>query len=328
MARGWRSLGKKDVLELRQALFVINPAGIGHLGLLEERCSEAAEAYGWRAELLVSEEGETSAELHHDLCSYAGEEGEKLVFAVGGDGTVRACAHDLARSGVALCIVPRGTANLFARAIGSPVDLDQALRAGFAGDERLVDVAFAQGQPFVAMGGIGIDAAVVEATPRLFKQHLGWLGYAATGLGYIGSPGREMTLYLDDGEPVVRRAHSVVIGNVGILPGGFTLLPGALLDDGVLDIGVLEPRGLAGWASIARHVVAGTEVPGHFEHFRASKVEIWAEEELPRQLDGDLLPSGRCLSVEVAERALLVRVPAQQAKVLSGAVPHQRLARE
>jgi undecaprenyl-diphosphatase len=295
---------------LRQALFVISPAGIRHLHLLEEHCREAAAAYGWRPELLVTTEGERSAELHHDLSSYARQGGEKLVFAVGGDGTVRACAHDLARSGVPLSIVPRGTANLFAKAIGAPVDLRQALRAGFAGEERWVDMAFAGGgQPFVAMGGIGLDAAVVEATPRFFKEHLGWLGYAATSLGQVVHPGTSMTVRLDGREPVVRRAYAVVVGNVGILPGGFTLLPGASIDDGLLDVGVLQPRGLAGWLSLARHVVAGTEVSGHFEHFQASKVEICADEELPRQLDGDLLPHGRCLSVEVAGRALLVRVP-------------------
>lgn len=231
------------------------------------------------------------------------------MFAVGGDGTVRACAHDLARSGVPLSIIPRGTANLFAKCLGAPVELDRALRAGFAGDERSVDIAFAGGQPFVAMAGIGIDAAIVEATPRFFKQHLGWLGYAAAGLAQMAHRGWEMSLRLDGGEPVVRRAHAIVVGNVGILPGGFTILPNAVLDDGLLDVGVLQPEGLGGWLSVARFVVAGTEIPGHFEHFRAAKVEICADEELPRELDGDLLPRARSLSVEVAERALLVRLP-------------------
>ncbi|MDA8303121.1 MAG: diacylglycerol kinase family protein [Actinomycetota bacterium] len=293
---------------MRRALFVISPAGIRHLHVLERHCREASEAYGWAAELLVTEEGERSAELHHDLSSYAGEEGERLVFAVGGDGTVRACAHDLARSGVPLSIVPRGTANLFSRSLDLPVDLEQALRIGFTGDERLVDVAFACGQPFVAMAGIGIDAAVVESTPRFFKQHLGWLGYGTTGLAHLAGPGHEVTLRLDGGEPLTRWAHAVVVGNVGILPGGFTILPGAALDDGLLDVGVLEPKGLSGWLRIARLAVTGIETRDHFEHFRAAKVEVEVGEELPRQLDGDLLPPARSLSVEVQERALLVKV--------------------
>ena len=294
---------------MRRAIFVISPAGIRHLEALVRHCREAAEAYGWTAEVLVTEEGERSAELHHDLSEYASDEGEKLVFAVGGDGTVRACAHDLAHSGVPLSIVPRGTANLFAKAIGIPGELGRALRTGFAGEERLVDVAFAGGQPFVAMAGIGVDAAVVEATPRLWKEHLGWLGYAATGLAHLASPSCEMTLCLDGGEPVSRHARTVVIGNVGTLPGGFTLLSGASVDDGLLDVGVLEPKGLPGWVALARLVVAGREVPGHFAHFRASKVEVTSSVDLPRQLDGDLLPPSNSLKVELHHKALLVKAP-------------------
>jgi diacylglycerol kinase family enzyme len=300
-------------LRLRRAVFVVNPAGIRRLHVLERHCAEAARAHGWETELLVAEEGERNAGLHHDLASYIEGEGERLVFAVGGDGTVRACARDLACSGVPLSIVPRGTANLFAKALGLPVDLDRALHTGFTGRERSVDIALAEGHPFVAMAGIGLDAAVVEATPQLFKRHLGWFGYALTGAAHVLAPARGVTLQLDGGEELVREARAVVVGNVGTLPGGFTLLGGARLDDGLLDVGVLKPRGLSGWASVARLAVAGVEAQAHFEHFQAAKVEVRADEPLPRELDGDLLPKGRSLSAEVLHKALVVRTPRNSA---------------
>jgi diacylglycerol kinase family enzyme len=288
------------------------------MSALTRHCREAAEAYGWGAEVLVTEEGVRSAELHHDLAEYVSGDGERLVFAVGGDGTVRACARDLARSGVPLSIVPRGTANLFAKALGVPSELQQALRAGFAGEERSVDVAFAAGQPFVAMAGIGMDAAVVEATPRLWKDHFGWLGYAVAGVAHLTSPSCEMTVRLDGGDPVSRRAKAVVVCNVGTLPGGFTLLAGASVDDGLLDVGVLEPRGMFGWVSLARLAVAGREGGGHFEHFKAAKVEVSTASPLPRQLDGDLLPRGCGLFVEVQHKALVVRVPRRGGGIAPG----------
>ncbi len=125
------------------------------------------------------------------------------------------------------------------------------------------------------MAGIGLDAAVVRSTPRSLKHHLGWVGYGAGALAHLGSRPHDVSLRLDGGEPMGRQAHSVVVGNVGILPGGFAILPGASLDDGLLDVGVLAPRGLLGWGTIARRVLAG----GHhadqqFEHFKASRVEI------------------------------------------------------
>jgi diacylglycerol kinase family enzyme len=160
------------------------------------------------------------------------------------------------------------------------------------------------------MAGIGLDAAVVRSTPRLLKDHLGWVGYGVGALAHLGSSTKEMTVRLDGGDLLVRRAQSVVIGNVGLLPGGFSLLPGASLDDGLLDVGILRPKGLLGWASVARWVVAGKHHPDrHFEHYTARHVEVSTESELPRELDGDLIAPGRSLVANVWHRALLVRAP-------------------
>ena len=164
-------------------------------------------------------------------------------MAAGGDGTVRACAHALAGTGVPLAIVPRGTANLAARALGLPSRLDAALAAGFGGRDRRIDLAGADGMLFAAMAGIGLDAAVVGGTPDVLKRHLGWLAYAAGGVTRLAGRRRMFTLRLDGGPPLARLARSVVVGNVGLLPGGFALLPDARLDDGLLDVADPRPRG-------------------------------------------------------------------------------------
>ena len=146
-----------------------------------------------------------------------------------------------------LAIVPRGTANLAARALRIPARLDAALAAGFGGRDRQVDLAEADGMLFAAMAGIGLDAAVVDGTPDLLKRHLGWLAYAAGGVTRLAGRRRMFTVRLDGGPPLTRLARSVVVGNVGLLPGGFALLPDARLDDGLLDVGILAPAGPAGW---------------------------------------------------------------------------------
>jgi diacylglycerol kinase family enzyme len=294
---------------MRQVVFVINPAGIRHLGLLMRHCQDAAYDNAWEPQFVVTEAGDTSSALVDHISADGAGPGDKLVFAVGGDGTVRACAHLLAGTGVALAMVPRGTANLFARALGIPGELMGALSTGFGDNQRLVDLAFADGVPFVAMAGIGIDAAVVESTPRLFKENLGWLGYAAAAIPHLVGPAHELTLGLDGAEPLICHARSVVVGNVGILPGGFTLLPEARLDDGLLDVAVLQPKGLLGWAGVARTVVGGRSAGSRVVHYRASRVEVSARSELSRQLDGDVIARGSSLSVHVNPKALLVRVP-------------------
>jgi diacylglycerol kinase family enzyme len=101
-----------------------------------------------------------------------------------------------------------------------------------------------------------------------------------------------------------------VVGNVGILPGGFSILPGASLEDGTLDVGVLAPQHILGWAVMARRMLAhGHDVDRQFEHHRASTVEITTATELPREMDGDIIAPGRSLSVRVLPKALVVRAP-------------------
>lgn len=295
---------------MKKVAFVINPVGIRHFQAMERQCEAAAARNGWEPEVMGTEVGESQKELVEHLHRYAEAKGDRLVFAIGGDGTVRTCADALAYSGVAMAIVPRGTANLFARALGVPSGLDAALRVGFGARQRRVDLATCDGSAFAAMAGIGLDAAVVRSTPRFLKEHLGWLGYAAGALAHLGSRPHEFSVSLDGGKPLTRRAHSVVVGNVGILPGGFSILPGASLEDGSLDVGVLAPQHILGWAVMARRMLAhGHDVDRQFEHHKAKTVEVTTETELPRELDGDMIPAGRSLLVKVLPRALLVRAP-------------------
>ena len=268
-------------------------------------CREHAAAAGWEPQFLATTDGEHGS----GLARAAVAAGAELVVAAGGDGTVRACAQALAGTGVPLAIVPLGTGNLTARALGIPGRPGAALAAGFGGKDRRVDLAVADGEPFTAMAGIGLDAAVVRATR--FKQHLGWLAYAASGAAHLRDPPATFTLRLDGGEPLTRRAKSVVVGNCGLLPGGFALLPEARLDDGLLDVGVLAPGGPLGWPRVAARVLMHSRHEDrHLERFRASRVEISTETPLPRQADGELLDPGRTLTIEVRPGALVVRVPA------------------
>lgn len=123
---------------------------------------------------------------------------------------------------------------------------------------------------------------------------------------------RAFTVRLDGGPPLARRARSVVVGNVGLLPGGFALLPDARLDDGLLDVGILAPAGPAGWGLVARRVIAGSRHDDqNLERFRARRIEIEADAELPREVDGEVISPGRSLTVTLCPGALLVRVPAR-----------------
>ncbi len=297
---------------------VINRTRVRDLDGFRQRCREAAAASGWDPAFLET----TLDDRGVGLARAAVAAGARMVVVAGGDGTVRACAQALAGTRVPLAIVPLGTANLAARALGVPSRTGDALAAGFGGQEQRIDLAVAEiadvaggaevagAMTFAAMAGIGLDAEVVGATRRLLKERIGWLAYGTAGIAHLPGRRARFTVRLDDGEPLARRARSVVVGNAGLLPGGFVLLPRARLDDGLLDVGILAPSGPAGWVRVAHRVMTGSSHDDQrLERHQARRIEIRAETELPREVDGEMIVPGRSLTVTLLRHALTVRVP-------------------
>jgi len=289
--------------------FVINRTLVHDPRGFLRQCRAGAKAGGWEpwfAETTPQDPGLGQARR-------AVAAGASLVFAAGGDGTVRACAQALACTGIPLAIVPLGTANLTARALGIPARADRAIEVGFRGRDRQIDLARADGDGadeirFAAMAGIGLDAAVVDAARPPGKRRLGWIAYAVSGLAHLSLPPHDFTVRLDGGGPLARRARCVVVGNAGLLPGGFVLLPEARLDDGLLDVGILAPSGVLGWPRAAGLVL--TRRRGRtLERFQARQVEISADSDLPRQIDGEVIAPGRTLAVSACPGVLTIRQP-------------------
>ncbi|WP_078968629.1 MULTISPECIES: diacylglycerol kinase family protein [unclassified Streptomyces] len=253
-----------------------------------------------------------------------------LVVVCGGDGTVRACADVLAGSGTPLAIVPCGTGNLLARNLDLPVEPVAALREALSGRAVGLDVGRVEGDGlaptrFAVMAGAGFDAAMVrDASPRL-KERLGWAAYVLSAARHLRDPRMRLSIRLDGGAPLERRARMVVIGNVGALQGGLPLLPGARPDSGRLEVVLLDPRGVTGWLAAAGYLVSHlpggrasqasgtrerTAAHGALEYFGAARVDLRFARPQPRELDGDVLAAGTRLTAEVEPGALRVRLPA------------------
>jgi diacylglycerol kinase family enzyme len=289
------------------AAFVVNGPRARRLGGLAADLAVAARASGWADPLvLMTSPGDGGQAAARQALAA----GAQLVVAVGGDGTVRACAEVLADTGVPLAIVPAGTANLAARSLGLPRRPEAALAVALAGRNRPLDLALADNTISVSMAGIGVDASVVGGTSDRLKRQVGWPAYAVASAGHLLAARTEFAIALDGGTPFIRLARSVVVGNCGLLPGGFPLLPAARPDDGMLDVGILAPAGLADWASVGLRVLAASARDDRrLERHRARHVEISAAVRLPRQVDGEMISPAAALRVEIRPAALVVRVP-------------------
>jgi len=293
--------------DARLPVLIVNVARVRDVRRLNRVCQQAAVASGWRppVELTTTPADAGSAQTRRAL-----EIGADLVIAAGGDGTVRACAEVLAGTGVPLAIVPAGSANLTATALGLPARAESALRVAFRGRERRIDLAVADGMTFAAMAGIGLDAAVVGATSGALKRVAGWAAYAAAATGQVLRRPAAFSVRLDGGDVMIRQAQSVTVGNSGALPGGFVIMPAARLDDGLLDVLILAPAGPLGWANVGyRVLIRSHRDDSQLERYRARTVEISAAADLPRQVDGEMITPATSLTVAVRPSALTVRVP-------------------
>ncbi|WP_353828481.1 diacylglycerol/lipid kinase family protein [Agromyces sp. SYSU T0242] len=191
--------------------------------------------------------------------------GVDLVIAAGGDGTVRAIAEGLEDEDVPVGIIPLGTGNLFARNLGIPVnDIPGAVKLALTGRDRAVDVLRAkvrredgstETEVSLVMSGIGIDAAMIANTDPDLKKRVGWLAYVDAGLRALpNSEPFRVAHRTDDGRAHRSRVSSILVANLGYLPGNIELIPDAEIDDGRLDVVRLQPRNFFEWLLVWRKV--------------------------------------------------------------------------
>ncbi|WP_438856093.1 diacylglycerol/lipid kinase family protein [Agromyces sp. M3QZ16-3] len=193
------------------------------------------------------------------------EAGVDLIIAAGGDGTVRAVAEGLGGEKVPVGIVPLGTGNLFARNIGIPVnDIPGAAKLAFTGTDRAVDVLrvkvrraddSTETEVSLVMSGIGFDAAMIANTDPELKKRVGWLAYVDAGIRAIpNSEPFRVAHRMDGGRTHRSRVASMLVANLGYLPGNIELIPDAEIDDGRLDVVRLQPKNFWGWLLVWRKI--------------------------------------------------------------------------
>lgn len=275
-----------------------------------------------------------------DLARQAVDEGATLIFAAGGDGTVRLVAEALERTEVPLALLPSGTGNLLARNIDIPIgDLLSSAEIGFSGVTTKIDmgrVHIYRGDGgidhhgFLVMAGIGLDATIMDNTNDTLKKTVGWLAYVDAGFRSLTQARPFKLRYQLDGR-AERTLHvtTILFGNCGKLPGGFDLLPDARIDDGELDLAILHPRTFAdliragfrlswrgkNWPRTAFARTVLTAVEGKHKEksvltfLRTPKVRVRLEDEHPIELDGDTFGVTQKIEVETRQGVLGVRVP-------------------
>ena len=242
----------------------------------------------------------------------AKSEGRELVIAAGGDGTVSAVANGLVGTEIALGIIPLGTANVLARELGIPVELEAAC-ALLAGehDLRAIDAMRVGDRHYYTQVGVGIDAMMIRDTKAEDKRRFGRAAYLWTAFTrLVGFQPRRFRLEID-GREEKRRASQVVLANVGTLgQPPFTWGPDIRLDDGKIDVCIVRARTAVDYLGLAWHVLRGQHKRSVNVRYRAARrsVVIRTDRPLPVQADGEVLGETP-VEVKVVAGAVRVVVP-------------------
>ena len=242
-------------------------------------------------------------------------DGATVVCPLGGDGTVRAVASALVDGRVPLGLLPGGTGNLLARNLGLPIDdRVRALTVALTGVDRSIDVGevrFDGGEPmtFLVMAGVGADADTMDNADENLKRVAGWLAYLVSGVSALLKPGFAARVVADGTRTSAQRCRTVLVGNCGELTAGAQLMPDARLDDGILDVVVVAPRGLVGWAAVVADIATRHHL-GHpaLRRDTGARVDVRLRRPITGELDGDAVGAVRSMVCRVRPGALTVRV--------------------
>ena len=286
---------------------VANPHRVADLADQRSALTSALAARGWPDPIWLET---TADDPGYGQTAQAIERGADIVVACGGDGTVMACVSVLAGSRAALAVLPAGTGNLLAANLDLPSTVEAVAVAIAGGHRRRLDVGRVGDRCFVVMAGMGFDAQMLDGAPAAVKARWGWPAYVVSGLRNVRGPRMRVRISIDGGEPMNRRARSVLVGNVGRLQGGVPVLPDAVPDDGLLDVAVLKPRTLLHWAAMAWGILRRRPDVAQLEQFRARRVDVVSDVPQLRELDGDVIEASQTLSAAVWPAALHVCVPA------------------
>ena len=294
----------------RRCAVVYNPIKVSDD--LREEIARHAMATGWGEPLwLETTTDQPSRPTTDELVSAHVDR----VIAAGGDGTIRMVADRLAQSAIPMAVVPLGTGNLLARNLDIPLPEDEALEVAFGDHTRDIDLikVTVDGEPgehFAVIGGLGVDAMIMDETSPDLKDTIGAGAYFVAAAKALGRTPIDMRITLDDHRPRHRNAMICAIGNVGTLAGNLTLIPGARPDDGRLDVYVASPHRLSHWLRVLlRLITRRPRTDDRVDQWQATQVEVRLKHPDPYQLDGDVVGDCRTLRAEVRPSALTVCVP-------------------
>ena len=244
------------------------------------------------------------------------ERGGKRLVAMGGDGTLQLLANEAHGLDLEIGVLPVGGGNDFARALGIK-NWKQGVNAIARGRTRLVDVVkvrFADGHEtrYVGGGGAGLDAKAARLAGEKFSRWPGRLRYLAAAVTALkGYSGTHIEIFLNGNGSSDSCCNALLAAalNAPSYGGGLRLAPGARVDDGDVDLVIVQM--LSAWEVVKflpRLAVTGELKTKRAQSFRAKRVRIHTSPASWFHGDGEVLGSTP-VEIEIEPKAIRMLVP-------------------
>jgi diacylglycerol kinase (ATP) len=249
-----------------------------------------------------------------------------MIIASGGDGTISAVAGVLIGTQIPLGVIPRGTANAFAVALGIPAALTpirSACQVIINGNTRVVDAAYCNQKPMILLAGIGYEAETIDKASREMKEQWGALAYLIAGWQQLNE--QELFAIEIEVDNEVYQMNSAAITIANAAPPTSVLAQGkgeVVFDDHLLDVTIatvnVNPqqlvnnpklRAVATMINMLGSALVKTN-PEHPDiyHFRTQRIKVTATPPQKLVVDGEVIGTTP-VEIECIPDGLMVFVP-------------------
>lgn len=299
--------------EKKKILFIVNPiSGTHNKKFILNQLHERIDQNKYEIEIRYTERAGHAIEI----AAQAASEGVYCVTAIGGDGTINEIARSLIHTNTALGIIPCGSGNGLARHLRIPMDARKAIDIINQGTVSFIDYGKINDIPFFCTCGVGFDAFVS-------------LKFSAAGrrgiLTYLEKTLHETLKYKpetyevesEDGKSNYK-AFLIACGNASQYGNNAYIAPKASLEDGLMNVTILEPFTVLDVPSLAFQLFNKTlDQNSRIKTFKSKKISIHRTTPGVVHFDGDPIMMDREINVEIIEKGLQVIAPNKESKDLN-----------
>lgn len=300
----------------RPDLVLVNPvAGVGRARRALPALQRFAQETGWRADFQIT----TSVEDLRQRASDAAQAGRSRIFAVGGDGTFQVLVNAVGvHSDIILGLIPAGGGNDLALSLGIPLDTVAAARLLLEGTVCLLDAVQVKTADGVARlytggGGVGLDAEASRYAGGIYRNVRGRMRYVLSALRALaGFHSMHVRVQTDAGHEMDIKGHALLVAvlNTPSYGAGVRLAPGASMDDGKLDLVLLDNLGFFEVLTMLPALLRGDVHTKRLQRRAVKRVRIETDRPCAFHADGEIV-GATPVEVEIVPSALRVLCPRQ-----------------